>query len=874
MRRSYSGREGNPGHLALRRVGWDRVGASKRSGRARRADVLGRQVRGRRLAAEPLEDRCLLSVAPGYAGPDFVLVGSHLASTARWPSSAAPFLTGPTFPGYTPAQIRAAYGFDQITFTSGGTTIAGDGSGTTIAIVDAFDDPRLVSSGTSGFASSDLALFDKAYGLPDPVFTKVSQSGTTTYPTPDTGWAMEIALDVEWAHAIAPAAKILLVEAASNSYANLTAAVKYAASQPGVVAVSMSWGGGEAPSYDSAFLTPAGHAGVTFVASSGDSGAPAGYPATSPNVLAVGGTSLYLDSQNNYSQESGWSGSGGGISSVESKPSYQSGVTQSATMRTNPDVSYNADPNTGFPIYDSYGTSSAWIQIGGTSAGAPQWAALIAIADQGRALAGLPPLNGLTDTFPKLYSMPTSGPNAAFHDVVQGGSTGGPPYSAGTGYDLVTGLGAPYANVVVSDLVGAVGTPTSSATHFSITAVPPASTAGQSFAITISARDSANAVVTDYLGTVRLTSSDAIAGLPTDYTFTTTDSAPAGSTPDNGTHQFTVTLKTAGNQTVTVRDTANASIAGISPAVPVDPAAANQMLFVQQPSNVTVNKAISPAVTVKLLDPFGNLATSLADSGDQITISANGGGGTTSLTSVAATSGLATFSNLSISTAGSYTLTASFSSSTNSNPITAAKSNSFNVTASAPAPTADVAVTAITASRSSVSAGGSFSITVTVANRGSAPATFTLMLSGTSPAGVTGTIANVRISKLAAGASRRLSFNVRTARSSTRGTWVFTASANLPGDPTPADDSLSTPVAVANLKGAVTMPGTPAPVREAVSQSFLLPYAASSANASTSNIGSEDSETDTGADGQSATDAALGDLQFLSRLALIRHSRR
>ena len=156
----------------------------------------------------------------------------------------------------------------------------------------------------------------------------------------------------------------------------------------------MSWGGGEFSSesrYDSYFTTPSGHGGVTFVASSGDSGSPVGYPAISPNVLSVGGTTLNLNSQGGYSSESGWSGSGGGISAYESQPSYQKGVvTQSTIYRTNPDVAYDADPNTGFPVYDSYNNpaSSPWGQWGGTSDAAPQWAALIAIADQGRALAG------------------------------------------------------------------------------------------------------------------------------------------------------------------------------------------------------------------------------------------------------------------------------------------------------------------------------------------------------------------------------------------------------------------------------------------------------------------------------------------------------
>src|SRR5262249_38291167 len=146
----------------------------------------------------------------------------------------------------------------------------------------------------------------------------------------------------------------------------------------------------------SVFTTPAGHQGVTFIASSGDYGAPVSYPAISPNVLAVGGTTLNL-SGNTWSSETGWSGSGGGLSSVETQPAYQKGiVTQSTTQRTSPDVAYDANPNTGFPVYNSYSNSASapWAQFGGTSAGAPQWSALLAIADQGRALNGLGTLDG------------------------------------------------------------------------------------------------------------------------------------------------------------------------------------------------------------------------------------------------------------------------------------------------------------------------------------------------------------------------------------------------------------------------------------------------------------------------------------------------
>jgi hypothetical protein len=418
--------------LSFARVG--RVGRCLLSSLAPRRPA-NRQPSAPKPGVEFLETRDLPSVyLPG---------GIHFR-----PGGNKPALLSATPVGTTPSQIRHAYGFDQITFKNG--TVTGDGSNTTIAIVDAYDDPNI---------AGDLQQFDKAYKLPDPTFTKVSQTGSTTnLPSADGGWASEIALDVEWAHAIAPGASILLVEANSNTSSDLYAAVQYAASQTGVVAVSMSWGSGEYSSEtgdDSTFTTPSSHAGVTFLASSGDSGAPDSYPSASPNVVSVGGTTLKLDSSGNITSETAWGNShgssGGGLSAYESRPDYQAGVLPKSTARGNPDVAYDADPATGFGVYDSYnnGTTTPWGQWGGTSDAAPQWAALIAIADQGRALAGLGSLDGPTQTLPALYQVPA----ADFHDITSGSSQGTPNEAATTGYDLVTGRGSPVANLLVNDLV-------------------------------------------------------------------------------------------------------------------------------------------------------------------------------------------------------------------------------------------------------------------------------------------------------------------------------------------------------------------------------------------------------------------------------------
>jgi subtilase family serine protease len=344
---------------------------------------------------------------------------------------------------FTPAQIRHAYGFDQISFANG--RVQADGSGQTIAIVEAFHDPKI---------ASDLRYFDWIFGLPDPPkFTQVNQKGGSVFTSVNPAWALETALDVEWAHAVAPRANILLVEADSANFTDLLAAVNFARYQPGVVVVSMSWGSQEfsyESSFDAYFTTPAGHiggsglpGGITFVASSGDSGAGTSYPAVSPNVLAVGGTSLTLSAAGSYRSETAWYGSGGGASLYESKPSYQVGLT--GVRRNTPDVALNGDPYTGYYIYDTvpYWGISGWFQDAGTSAAAPQWAALIALTDQGRALAGKGSLGNAQSL---IYSLPASD----FHDITSGSSG----YAAGPGYDLVTGRGTPIANLVVQHLIG------------------------------------------------------------------------------------------------------------------------------------------------------------------------------------------------------------------------------------------------------------------------------------------------------------------------------------------------------------------------------------------------------------------------------------
>jgi hypothetical protein len=341
--------------------------------------------------------------------------------------------------GFSPAQLTHAYGLDAITFTSpSGSTVKGDGSGQTIALVEAYHDPALVG---------DLHAFDRAFNLPDPALTTLNLGGTLS----NAGWALEESLDVEWAHAIAPRANLVVVEARSQSRSDLLAAVNAARNLPSVGVISMSWGFGEAPYQSSShYATPPGHMGITMVAASGDDGLAGGaeWPATSRNVLAVGGTSLTLDNFGNYRSEAAWSGSGGGYSRFEVEPAYQRTV-QATGKRSTPDVAFDADPGTGVAVYaTSLSTGQgSWQTVGGTSLGTPAWAAIIAIANQGRALAGRGTLDGPTQTLPTLYALPPTD----FHTMA--GSSHFAREKSAAGANLATGLGSPNAPALVADLV-------------------------------------------------------------------------------------------------------------------------------------------------------------------------------------------------------------------------------------------------------------------------------------------------------------------------------------------------------------------------------------------------------------------------------------
>jgi subtilase family serine protease len=346
----------------------------------------------------------ICTAAPDSNGGPKAHTMLHLKQTAA--------TSGPT--GLSPTQIRGAYNLP----TTGGTG--------TIAIIDAYDNPNV---------AADLTVFSNTFGLPTPSFEKHMMASTIRA---NSGWGLEISLDVQWAHAIAPNAKILLVEAKSNSLADLLAAVDYARGRSDVVAISMSWGANEFSGetlYDFHFTSSYG---ATFFASSGDAGAGITWPAASPNVVAVGGTTLKLNPNGSVASETGWSGSGGGVSSIEVEPAYQStyGIPGANNHRCVPDVSYDADPYTGVSVYDSYGYGG-WLVVGGTSAGAPQWAAIQSL--------------GNSATNSNFYKDANANYASYFRDITIG-SNG---YPAATGYDYVTGLGSPlttnYAPVTTPD---------------------------------------------------------------------------------------------------------------------------------------------------------------------------------------------------------------------------------------------------------------------------------------------------------------------------------------------------------------------------------------------------------------------------------------
>ncbi len=328
--------------------------------------------------------------------------------------------------GMTPGQIRSFYNQPST------------GGAGAIAIVDAYNYPT---------ALNDFNVFAAQFGLPREPSTQATASTNTIFqvvyatgsqPKNNGSWSQEAALDIEWAHAMAPSAKIFLVEAASNSFSNLIAAVDVASKLPGVAEVSMSWGGSEfssETSNDSHFQVN----GVVYFGASGDTGGAVIYPSASPYVVACGGTSVATDSGGNFVNETGWSGSGGGPSAYEPKPSYQVGVAQTpASTRGVPDIAADADPNTGVSVYDStsYRGLSGWLVFGGTSVATPLCAGIANVSGSRYSSS----YQALTS----IYNLAVTSPGVDFRDITSG--TAG-SFSCLIGWDFVSGNGSPLGTV-------------------------------------------------------------------------------------------------------------------------------------------------------------------------------------------------------------------------------------------------------------------------------------------------------------------------------------------------------------------------------------------------------------------------------------------
>jgi len=333
----------------------------------------------------------------------------------------------------TPASLGCVYRLTSVSSAQIGcnptdpTLLNPSGGARAIAIVDAYDYPT---------AFSDLQIFSAQFGLPAPTtanFQVVYATGTP--PKADSGWGLEAALDIEWAHAMAPHAKIYLVEAASNSYADLLSAVNVASNyvaQAGGGEVSMSWGGSEFSFerfYDGYFTKT----GVVYFAAAGDSAGTI-WPSTSPNVISAGGTTNSRDASGNLQAQLAWSSTGGGPSRYESRPSYQSAISQVVgNKRGTPDVAADADPNTGVWVYN-VPDCNGWCIVGGTSVAAPVWSGIVNAAGRFSSSSQV--------ELSTIYS--NLGKAADFTDITQGSCGPHQGYVTGTGWDFCTGAGSAF----------------------------------------------------------------------------------------------------------------------------------------------------------------------------------------------------------------------------------------------------------------------------------------------------------------------------------------------------------------------------------------------------------------------------------------------
>ncbi|HYK93030.1 MAG TPA: S53 family peptidase [Thermoplasmata archaeon] len=345
--------------------------------------------------------------------------------------------------GLCPSWVTTAYQFSTLRTNS-----STNGTGQTVVIVDACGDASIIS---------DLAQFDSSFGLAKPNLTVYQPQGK---PCSDPfGWGIESALDVEWAHAIAPGASIALVEAASPSNTNLFGAWNYSLSHHLGNEISNSWGGGGGcPNVAKRLLSTASSQHVTVLASTGDSSAwgsgtlaSAQFPADCSAVVGVGGTSLSVNSTGGYSSESAWNGGGGGYVPSTKEPSYQhkANITDSYAELGKPDVSAVADPATGVWVYEA--ASGGWFVVGGTSVACPIWAAYFADVNSWRATGAL---TALGNVVPFLYASVygVNGGSIHYATTMHDVSSGSNGWAAAAGWDAATGIGSFRAYALASFL--------------------------------------------------------------------------------------------------------------------------------------------------------------------------------------------------------------------------------------------------------------------------------------------------------------------------------------------------------------------------------------------------------------------------------------